>query len=92
MKQSVTIVYYELQGKKMYLSEMSFREDNRILPMWNADKQQAHQFEDEPHARQKICRFVNHHSRTFFTERIIAEVSKANPFPKRILQAAERIS
>lgn len=83
MKATVTIVFFEVLGKRKYVSEMSIRSDNKIIPMYDDSQAEAHHFFDEDHARKKIALFHNIHNREFKTEQIEVRVSNRNPFTSK---------
>lgn len=89
MKTEVTIIYYEVQGKKKYVSELSMRWDDKFLAMYSDHKENARQFENKDEARVKIDRFVNYNGRTFKTEPAEVKVSRKNPFGEKAKAALE---
>lgn len=90
MKALVTIVFFEILGRRKYISDMSIRPDNTIVPIYTDDRDEAHQFADEGEALKKIGLFVNTHNREFKTENV--EEDYWLPFPaKARKQQIERI-
>jgi hypothetical protein len=81
-KITVTIVFFELAGKKKYVAEMPLRWDNKIIPILRDSIDDAHQFEDEADAQKKISNFFNPHSREFKTMPHQADISKKKLFIK----------
>lgn len=88
MKQTVTVIYHEVQGKKQYVSELSTREwDDKYLVTYSDKKDNARQFENESEARAKIDRFVNHCGRYFQTQPYEIKLSRKNTFTPRAQDA-----
>jgi len=83
MKAKATIIFFEIQGRKKYVSEMSIRPDNTVVPIYDDDPDEAHQFPNEGEATKKIELFHNVHNRVFKTELIDVTFSNANPFSAR---------
>lgn len=89
MKIKVTVIYYEVQNKKKYISELSMRWDDKFLAMYSDDKNDARQFENESEAKIKITRIVNHCNHSFKIEPLEVKVSRKNPFSQRVKAAME---
>lgn len=83
MKAIVTIVFFEVMGKKRYVSDLTVRTDNSILPIYNTDKDEAHHFFNEEAAATAIGKFHNVHNREFKTEPYQVRLSTKNPFSAR---------
>lgn len=80
MKQTVTIVYFEVQKMKKYVAELPIRPDNKICPIYSDNEEEAHHYADENAAKQSIARFVNHSNREFKTKTIEVKVSRKTHF------------
>jgi len=83
MKAIVTIVFFEVMGKKRYVSDLTVRTDNSILPIYNTDKDEAHHFFNIEAAATAIGKFHNVHNREFKTEPYQVRLSTKNPFSAR---------
>mgnify|MGYP000573683748 CR=1 FL=1 len=79
MNIAAIVVYFELQGKRMFLSTMSIRPDNKILATFIIDVAHAHLFQSMEIAKARIGQLVNHHNRELKTEVIMVKQSRKTP-------------
>lgn len=64
---TVTLLYWEYQGNKKYVSEMPKRFDGKLLPIYADKPEEAFPYTNEGHAQQCMDRFHNPNFREFKT-------------------------
>lgn len=60
-----SIIFFHVAGKRKYVAELPIRPDNRIVPIYSDDISDAHLFEDENDAKEKLARFINLNNRMY---------------------------
>jgi len=71
-----TVIYFNVDNKKKYVSELSKRYDGKYVQIFTHDIALAKEFDNEVQAKEKISKFINHHDRVFLTENIEVTTSR----------------
>lgn len=72
------VIYYELSGKKHYVSETPKRQDGLIAASYSEDVEDAKDYDTEIEAQGIVNKIVNYNNRDFLIERVQVAAVKDN--------------